>query len=88
MKKQSILLTLQGVNFKLKLKKVAGYWNYDSSEFDRVAPLLDDDDAGVLGRNGILKAITAEDQFKKLYEQLETLTEDGSWTKVFTSSLR
>ena len=35
----------QGANFKLKLKKVAGYWNYDSSEFDRVAPLLDDDDA-------------------------------------------
>ena len=26
----------QGANFKLKLKKVAGYWNYDSSEFDRV----------------------------------------------------
>ena len=35
----------QGANFKLKLKKVAGYWNYDSSEFDRVSPLLDDDDA-------------------------------------------
>ena len=26
----------QGANFKLKLKKVAGYWNYDSSEFDRL----------------------------------------------------
>ena len=36
----------QGANFKLKLKKVVGYWNYDSSEFDRVSPLLDDDDAG------------------------------------------
>ena len=35
----------QGANFKLKIKKVAGYWNYDSSEFDRVGPLLDDDDA-------------------------------------------
>ena len=35
----------QGANFKLKIKKVAGYWNYDSSEFDSVAPLLDDDDA-------------------------------------------
>ena len=22
-----------------------GYWNYDSSEFDRVSPLLDDDEA-------------------------------------------
>ena len=32
----------QGANFKLKIKKVAGFWNYDSSEFDSVAPLLDD----------------------------------------------
>ena len=24
----------EGANFKLKIKKVAGYWNYDSSEFD------------------------------------------------------
>jgi hypothetical protein len=35
----------QGANFKLKIKKVAGYWNYDSSEFDRQGPLLDEDDA-------------------------------------------
>ena len=34
----------QGANFKLKLKKVQGYWNYDSSEFGPVEPLLDDDD--------------------------------------------
>ena len=38
----------QGANFKLKIKKVAGYWNYDSSEFARQAPLLDDDDACLL----------------------------------------
>jgi hypothetical protein len=34
----------EGANFKLKLKKVAGYWNYDSSEFASPSPLLDDDD--------------------------------------------
>ena len=34
-----------GANFKIKIKKVAGYWNYDSSEFAAPAPLLDDDDA-------------------------------------------
>ncbi len=34
-----------GANFKVKIKKVAGYWNYDSSEFDSPAPLLSDDDA-------------------------------------------
>ena len=34
----------QGANFKLKLKKVAGYWNYDSSEFANPSALLDGDD--------------------------------------------
>lgn len=33
----------QGADFKLKIRKVAGYRNYDSSEFDSAAPLLDDD---------------------------------------------
>ena len=63
----------QGANFKLKIKKVAGYWNYDSSEFDSVAPLLDDDDAleALWQKEYSLTAITAEDQFKS-YEQLET----------------
>ena len=35
----------QGANFKLKAKNVAGYRNYDSSEFAAQSPLLDDDDA-------------------------------------------
>ena len=35
----------QGANFKLKAKDVAGYRNYDSSEFTATTPLLDDDDA-------------------------------------------
>jgi hypothetical protein len=33
----------QGADFKLKIRKVAGYRNYDSSEFDSPTPLLDDD---------------------------------------------
>jgi len=33
----------KGADFKLKIRKVAGYRNYDSSEFDSSAPLLDDD---------------------------------------------
>ena len=63
----------QGANFKLKLKKVAGYWNYDSSEFDRPGPLLDDDDAleALWKKQYSLSALTAADQFKS-YEQLET----------------
>ena len=63
----------QGANFKLKIVKKDGYWNYDKSEFDRVAPLLDDDDAleGVWKKQYSLTALTAPDQFKT-YEQLET----------------
>jgi len=33
-----------GANFKLKIRKVEGYQNYDKSEFDSIEPLLDDDD--------------------------------------------
>jgi len=62
----------QGANFKLKLKKVQGYWNYDNSEFDAVSPLLDDDDAleALWKKQYSLTALTAPDQFKS-YEQLE-----------------
>ena len=35
----------KGANFKLKIRKVDGYWNYDKSEFEGVSPVLDDDDA-------------------------------------------
>jgi hypothetical protein len=62
----------QGANFKLKIVKKDGYWNYDKSEFDRVAPLLDDDDAleALWKKEYSLTAITAADQFKS-YEDLE-----------------
>ena len=63
----------QGANFKLKLKKVAGYWNYDSSEFAAPSPLLDDDDAleALWKKQHSLQALVAADQFKT-YEQLQT----------------
>ena len=62
----------QGANFKLKIVKKDGYWNYDKSEFDRVAPLLDDDDAmeTLWKKQYSLTALTAADQFKS-YEDLE-----------------
>jgi len=62
----------QGANFKIKIVKKDGYWNYDKSEFDRVAPLLDDDDAleAIWKKEYSLSAITAPDQFKS-YEDLE-----------------
>ena len=62
----------QGANFKLKLKKVAGYWNYDSSEFAAPGALLDDDDAleAIWKKQYSLTALTAADQFKS-YEDLD-----------------
>jgi hypothetical protein len=62
----------QGANFKIKIVKKDGYWNYDKSEFDRVGPLLDDDDAleALWKKEYSLSAITAPDQFKS-YEDLE-----------------
>ena len=62
----------QGANFKLKLKKVAGYWNYDSSEFAAPSPLLDDVDAleALWKKQYSLQALVAPDQFKS-YEDLE-----------------
>ena len=62
----------QGANFKLKIVKKDGYWNYDKSEFDKTGPLLDDDDAmeAVWKKEYSLTAIVAPDQFKT-YEQLE-----------------
>ena len=62
----------QGANFKIKIVKKDGYWNYDKSEFDRVAPLLDDDDAleALWKKEYSLTAITAPDQFKS-YDELD-----------------
>jgi hypothetical protein len=34
-----------GANFRLKVRKVAGFVNYDKSEFEDASPLLDGDDA-------------------------------------------
>ena len=62
----------QGANFKLKIVKKDGYWNYDKSEFGSVEPLLDDDEAmeAIWKKQYSLTAITAPDQFKS-YEDLE-----------------
>ena len=62
----------QGANFKLKIVKKDGYWNYDKSEFDSVSPLLDDDDAleALWKKQYSLSAVTAPDQFKS-YDDLK-----------------
>ena len=62
----------EGANFKLKIKKVAGFWNYDSSEFDSVSALSSDDTEleTIWKKEHSLEAFVAKDQFKS-YEELE-----------------
>ena len=49
-----------------------GYWNYDKSEFDSPAPLLDDDDAleALWKKEYSLADFTSQSNFKS-YEDLE-----------------
>jgi hypothetical protein len=62
----------KGANFKLKAKNVAGYRNYDSSEFAAPSVLLDDDDAmeEVWKKEYSLAELVAADQFKS-YDELK-----------------
>ncbi len=62
----------KGANFKLKAKNVAGYRNYDSSEFSATSALLDDDDAleALWKKQYSLEEFTTADQFKS-YSDLE-----------------
>jgi len=61
----------EGANFKLKIVKKDGYWNYDKSEFDKVSPLLEDDEAleALWKKEYSLVALTGSDQFKS-YDDL------------------
>ena len=78
----------QGANFKLKAKNVAGYRNYDSSEFTAVTPLLDDDDAleSVWKKENSLKEFIDADQFKS-YDDLKKRLEYVLGSKRPTSSI-
>ena len=63
----------QGANFKLKAKNVAGYRNYDSSEFAAQGALLDDDDAleAIWKKQYSLAEFVNPSEFKT-YEELKT----------------
>lgn len=62
----------EGANFKLKIKTVGGYWNYDSSEFAPSTALSVDDEEleKIWKQEYSLEAFTAPDQFKT-YEELQ-----------------
>mgnify|MGYP000117852381 FL=1 len=60
----------EGANFKLKIRKVDGYWNYDKSEFESPSPLFDNDDKleKVWKKQYALKEFTAPTNFKSYSE--------------------
>jgi len=63
----------EGANFKLKIRKVAGYWNYDSSDFDTPSAIFDNDEKieEVWKTQYPLSEFTAASNFKS-YEELKT----------------
>ena len=63
----------EGANFKLKIRKVDGYWNYDKSEFDSSSPVKDNDEAieELWNKQYPLKPFLAAENFKS-YDELKS----------------
>ena len=63
----------EGANFKLKIRKVDGYWNYDKSEFEDTSKLFEDDSEAdkVWKSQYSLAEFTAASNFKS-YDELKT----------------
>jgi len=63
----------QGANFKLKIVKKDGYWNYDKSEFDSPSAIKDNDDAiqQIWDKQYALKPFLAPENFKS-YDELKS----------------
>ena len=72
----------EGANFKLKIRKVDGYWNYDKSEFDSPTPIKDNDEAieQIWEKQYALKPFLAPENFKS-YDELKAKLD-----KVLTGS--
>ena len=74
----------QGADFNLRIKKVAGFWNYDSSTFGSVSPLGGFDDAKLEEiYNGLhdLNEFTSASNFKtyaELKKRLDTVLKGGT----------
>ena len=62
----------EGANFKIKIRKVDGYWNYDKSEFDSTSPLFEDEAKlnTVFSQVHSLNEVIAPNEFKT-YEELK-----------------
>ena len=65
----------KGANFKLKIRKVDGYWNYDKSEFEGVSAVAESDDKikEVWSKQYALKPFLDPSNFKTYDELKEKL---------------
>ena len=65
----------EGANFKMKIRKVEGFSNYDKSEFDTPSALLEDDNKmeEIWNTEHSLKEIVSDDKFKPFDELKEKL---------------
>ena len=65
----------KGANFKLKIRKVDGYWNYDKSEFEGVTPVASEDTAikEIWAKQYPLKPFVDPSNFKTYDELKEKL---------------
>ena len=63
----------EGANFKLKIRKVDGYWNYDKSEFDSPSAIADNDEAieEIWNKQFPLKPFLSAENFKS-YDELKS----------------
>ena len=76
----------EGANFKIKIRKVDGYWNYDKSEFDATTPLGDEAMINsVFSQVHSLSGVIAPDEFKT-YEELKEKLERVLGTVGSTST--
>jgi hypothetical protein len=77
----------EGADFKLKIRKVDGYWNYDKSEFASASAFLDGDDSKlekVYNQINNLEELVSPNNFKT-YEQLQERLNNVLGTKKVTS---
>ena len=73
----------KGANFKLKIRKVDGFWNYDKSEFEGVSAIADNDDSikAIWEKQYPLKPFLDADNFKSYEELKEKLNRVITGTK-------
>ena len=73
----------KGANFKLKIRKVDGFWNYDKSEFEGVSAIADNDDSikAIWEKQYPLKPFLETSNFKSYEELKEKLNRVITGTK-------